>query len=134
MPQPLTPETSGENQIPSPAQPQLGLPQTEEATWGSAAASESPMHNTSSEQTPSGMSESNSKKLDRLIFLLEGQGIDAPGLIHRLNMNTKLLLGESGEGGIAHKVNVMWRAHVWLLCTLSAGVGFLLKVILETIV
>lgn len=33
------------------------------------------------------------------------------------------LYGKDGEMGLTHKVNVIWRVHVWLLCLLSAVVG-----------
>ena len=35
-----------------------------------------------------------------------------------------LLLGRHGEPGIAHKVNFMWRAHVYVLCGLSGVLGY----------
>lgn len=37
-----------------------------------------------------------------------------------------LLLGDGGKFGIAQKVQVVWRAWVWLLCTLSAIAGYAL--------
>ena len=75
------------------------------------------------------------QKLDRLLVLIEGAGNDAPpGILHRLNQYDELLLGKAGEGGIVSKVNLMWRAHIWILCTFSAGAGFFLKVGLETLV
>ena len=30
------------------------------------------------------------------------------------------LYGSHGVPGIAYKVSIMWRAHVWVLCTMSA--------------
>ena len=71
----------------------------------------------------------NGKKIDRIIDLLQGQGPDAPGVLHEVRKH-----------GIAiddmdKKVTIMWRVHVWVLCTASAGVGtafgFWLKTILE---
>jgi hypothetical protein len=35
-----------------------------------------------------------------------------------------LLLGRNGEPGLAHKVQFMWRAHVWVLCGLSGCLGY----------
>jgi hypothetical protein len=42
------------------------------------------------------------------------------------------LYGKKGEMGIAHKVTVLWRAHVWVLCVLSAGLGFMVRPWLES--
>ena len=30
------------------------------------------------------------------------------------------LYGEGGNLGVSQKTAIMWRAHVWILCTLSA--------------
>ena len=35
----------------------------------------------------------------------------------------ELLNGTGGELGMLQKVAVMWRVHVWLLCTFSAASG-----------
>ena len=35
------------------------------------------------------------------------------------------LYGSHGSPGIAYKVGIMWRAHVWVLCSLSALVSAL---------
>jgi 1-aminocyclopropane-1-carboxylate deaminase/D-cysteine desulfhydrase-like pyridoxal-dependent ACC family enzyme len=34
-----------------------------------------------------------------------------------------LLNGEKGGLGLLQKVEIMWRFHVWVLCTASAGAG-----------
>jgi hypothetical protein len=34
-----------------------------------------------------------------------------------------LMNGEKGGLGLLQKVEIMWRAHVWVLCTLSAASG-----------
>lgn len=72
------------------------------------------------------MDETN-KKLDRVLMLLEGAGEDAPGLLHKVNTHAELLLGKDGSRGVVQKVDLMWRAHIWILCTLSGGLGFLLQ-------
>jgi hypothetical protein len=72
------------------------------------------------------ISQSNSKKLDEIIILVRGEE-GAPGVLRRLAEIEDLLRGKEGHGGLIMKVNSMWRAHVWLLCTLSAAVGFLLR-------
>lgn len=68
----------------------------------------------------------NSKKLDRIIALIEGQP-DAPGILGRLAVHEETLFGRRGNNGLVNKVNIMWRGHVWLLCTISAAVGYALK-------
>lgn len=40
-----------------------------------------------------------------------------------VDQHDKTLYGLNGDFGLSQKVNVMWRAHVWVLCTLSAGAG-----------
>ncbi len=72
------------------------------------------------------VSANNSRKLDEIIMLVKGEE-DAPGVLKRLTEIEDLLRGKGGHGGLIMKVNSMWRAHVWLLCTLSAAVGFLLR-------
>ena len=44
------------------------------------------------------------------------------------------LYGKDGELGIAHKVSVLWRAHVWVLCVLSAALGFVCRPWVEQLV
>lgn len=79
------------------------------------------------------VSAENAKKLDRLIFLMEGAGEDTPGIVHKLNEHDLVLMGQRGEPGLMSKVNIMWRVHVWLLCSLSGLVGYWLKTGLETL-
>jgi len=76
---------------------------------------------------------SNAKKLDRIVQLLEGDGIDAPRLLHRVAGHEETLYGTRGNNGLTHKVNIMWRIHIWLLCTLSAAGGFVIKSMTEKI-
>ncbi len=72
-------------------------------------------------------SEENSKKLDHILQLLEGNGSDAPGLIARVGLIERVLWGKESEKGLAFRVAVMWRMHVWVLCTMSglAGAGLM---------
>lgn len=44
-------------------------------------------------------------------------------LIAKVDHLTSLIEGRDGSLGLASKVSIMWRAHVWLLCTFSAIVG-----------
>jgi hypothetical protein len=71
-------------------------------------------------------SEGNSRKLDRLIQLIEGQD-DAPGILGKLALHEEMLFGKKGGRGLVSKVDIMWRLHTWVLCTLSGIVGWLLK-------
>lgn len=51
----------------------------------------------------------------------------------RVKAHDETLYGKDGQMGIAHKVTVMWRAHVWVLCALSCGLGFLVRPYIESI-
>ena len=64
----------------------------------------------------------NSRKLDELILLIKGQD-DAPGMLARIALHEEVLFGHRGNSGLINKVNMMWKLHTWLLCSLSAGVG-----------
>lgn len=68
----------------------------------------------------------NDTKLDRVILLLEG-GKDAPGVVGRLARTEEILFGDTRFMGVLTKVNIMWRLHIWLLCTMSALAGYALK-------
>ncbi len=77
-------------------------------------------------------SQSNSHKLDQLIMLLEGRE-DAPGVLAKIALHEEVLFGRRGSNGLVNKVNFMWRAHVWITCTMSALVGFLFREMLSRI-
>lgn len=62
------------------------------------------------------ISRSNSEKLDRLLT-------EFAELKSIVKGHHTLLHGRDAELGLAHMVRVMWRGHVWLLCTLSAAIG-----------
>lgn len=75
---------------------------------------------------------SNSNKLDVLlegqrhvVQVLEGSGVDSPGLLHKVRTHETILSGdvETGSLGIVQKVGIMWRVHVWLLCGFSGAIG-----------
>lgn len=76
----------------------------------------------------------NGKKLDRIMLFLEGAGEDAPGLLHNVAKHGHALYGDNGHDGLISRVAIMWRIHVWVLCSVSAGFGFMLKSIIEGIV
>ena len=74
------------------------------------------------------ISSDNGRKLDRLIQLLEGEP-GAPGVVSRVAMLERTMNGEANSMGMATKVTVMWRVHIWLLCAFSALAGYLIKTI-----
>jgi len=43
------------------------------------------------------------------------------------------LYGKDGEFGIVHKVAVIWRSYVWILCTISAILGYFAKYVSDSI-
>lgn len=57
--------------------------------------------------------------------ILHGQS-ERPGLLSQVNKHEALLFGEDGDMGDHHRVSVMWRVHVWILCTISAALGGIL--------
>ncbi len=67
----------------------------------------------------------NSRKLDRILALIEGED-NAPGILSKLALHEEVLFGRNGWGMVT-RVNLMWRIHVWVLCALSAAGGYLLK-------
>jgi hypothetical protein len=72
----------------------------------------------------------NSKKLDRILMILEGQP-DQPGLIATVQKHHQILHGNGSGFGLVQKVSVMWRIHVWVLCTCSALGGYWLKTLIH---
>ncbi len=76
------------------------------------------------------ISTDNGRKLDRLIQLLEGEP-GAPGVVSRLATLEHTVNGDNNTMGIATKVTVMWRIHIWVLCTLSGVAGYFLKTLAE---
>jgi hypothetical protein len=71
----------------------------------------------------------NSKKLDQLILLIQGE-TDAPGILARIALIEAVLFGRHGKDGLVTKVNFMWRAHIWILCAISGVFGFLFRQLL----
>ena len=74
-------------------------------------------------------SQTNAAKLDRLLQLIEGE-TDAPGILARLTLLETVMFGRHGRDGLATKVNFMWRFYIWVLCSMSAGIGFLFRELL----
>lgn len=69
----------------------------------------------------------------RILYLLEGEE-DVPGLVKRVANLEELLLGRRGKDGMAHQVRTMWRVHIWILCTLSGALGYVLRELIVKIV
>jgi hypothetical protein len=79
-------------------------------------------------------SEANSRKLDRLLLLMEGDGQSLIGFGERLTLVEHTLFGKDGQKGLVQEHTIMWRAHVWLFglfCTLS---GSLLTLIIQKVI
>ena len=70
-----------------------------------------------------------SSKLDKIAQLMEGE-TDAPGVLARLALMEAVLFGRHGKEGLVTKVNFMWKAHTWILCSLSGAAGFLFRELL----
>ncbi len=49
--------------------------------------------------------------------------IQIDAIENQIAEHEETLNGSNGIPGVTYKVNVMWRIHVWVLCTLSCGVG-----------
>lgn len=72
----------------------------------------------------------NSRKLDSILQLIGGlQG--QPGLIDEHRKIMRDLYG-NGKWGIVQKMGIVWRIYVWVLCTMSAAIGFLARGFLMT--
>jgi hypothetical protein len=54
-----------------------------------------------------------------------------PGLKRRQTATDKEIHGSKGELGIKNRVDILWRIHVWLLCTLSGGAGVIATLIIQ---
>ena len=76
-------------------------------------------------------SEENSKKLDKIMSILAGSGDGMPGLVQTVASLRDALFGVQGRNGLTQKVDIMWRVYIWFLCSISAGFGFLVKMLLD---
>jgi hypothetical protein len=50
---------------------------------------------------------------------------DRPGLSNRLRQVESHFYGSDGTWGMKHKVEMMWRGHVWALCSMSGFAGWI---------
>lgn len=46
----------------------------------------------------------------------------------------ELLEGHNGSLGMLQKVQIMWHAHVWLLCSVSAAFGSVLTLAIKLLI
>ena len=72
----------------------------------------------------------NSQKLDRVLLAVEGTP-DYPGINMRLAIVEKVLFGKEGAGGLVQQHVILWRIHVWILCTLSGLLGTALTLLVQ---
>lgn len=67
-----------------------------------------------------------------LTTLLRGDS-DNLGLVGRVARHHLSLYGNDQEFGVIHKVNVVWKTYIWLLCTGSAAAGMFAMWMIERI-
>lgn len=79
------------------------------------------------------LSADNNAMLRRIVQLIEGDGENAPGILARLSLIEKVLFGRDADGGMVQRVQFMWRTWIWVLCSLSAAMGFLLRELVKVI-
>lgn len=65
-------------------------------------------------------------RLDRLIEKLDELAVD-------VRRHEIALFGKDGDLGIIQQVRVVWRIHVWVLCSFSAAAGSAMTAILSAI-
>lgn len=65
--------------------------------------------------------------------IVEGSGQDAPGLVSRVALIERVMFGREQQEGMVYKVNILWRMHIWVLCTLSGLAGFALRELVKLI-
>jgi hypothetical protein len=73
------------------------------------------------------------RKLDRILILIEGDGENAPGLNGRVSKLEGAVFGGEQAMGLLTRTMIMWRVHVWMLCTLSAGAALLAREVVRYI-
>lgn len=52
--------------------------------------------------------------------------------IKALENHDEVLFGRDGNPGIAHKVNFMWRIHIWLIGVVGVVAGFSFRWVIDT--
>jgi hypothetical protein len=76
------------------------------------------------------ISQDNSRKLDEILVWIRGDETN-PGFSERLRLVEKLLFGREGNRGLIQEHTIMWRIHVWVLCSFSAGLGVLITLLIQ---
>jgi hypothetical protein len=73
-----------------------------------------------------------SVQINRLVSHMESERRVSNEHGHKINqlMNATFGNQDDGEIGDHHRVSVIWRIHVWLLCTLSAAAGSIVTLII----
>ncbi len=66
------------------------------------------------------------RKVDEIADVVGRHEMVMQQIMEGAKRREKLLYGEGTEFGVAQKVQVMWRAWIWILCTLSGFLGFIL--------
>ena len=62
---------------------------------------------------------------------IEALRVTQERLVDSVRELTKILQGEGENLGIIAQHRIMWRFHVWLLCSLSAGLGAIATILLK---
>ena len=70
------------------------------------------------------MDADDTRKLDRLIEEIER-------LVKMVEGHDLLLHGTAEKFGLIHQVRIMWRIHMWILCSLSALCGSVLTILVN---
>lgn len=84
----------------------------------------------SDKKDPLELCQEHSHKLDRILVILEGTNGD-DGLLHE-HAKLRVAIFGNGKLGLAHRVGVMWRVHIWLACVASGAVGFIFRHALDS--
>src|SRR5947209_6741348 len=73
-------------------------------------------------ETNEEFSQANSKKLDRILQILEGIP-EQPGLLATVREHETILKGHEGSGGLVSRVAIMWRIHWAVGSSISTLIG-----------
>lgn len=77
-------------------------------------------------------SEDNSRKLDRILAILQGEE-GAPGLLRRVSDIEHTLNGTNEAYGLATRVSIMWKIWVWMGWLLGAIIGSGVTIIVSSV-
>jgi hypothetical protein len=68
-------------------------------------------------------SEANSRKLDRILLMMEGDGSSIIGFGERMTTVESTLYGKDGQRGLVQEHTILWRAHMWVFGVICAALG-----------